>query len=922
LNQIGTFAQTSVGTTLTVTPGNTLSGTASSNYTVIQPTNPMSAAITQRSLTVTGNAVSKTYDKSAYSLGAGSVSYSGFASGEGTANLGGGLSFTGAGTTAVNAGGPYAFIPAGLTSSNYNISYLPGSVTINRANLTVGGLTVSGKTYDGTTTASVNTSGATYTGLLAGDSVTVNITGADFASKNAGTHTVSLTSINGGADAGNYTITASNSLTGTISPAPLTVSAQVKTMTYGANALPNLTYTTTGLVSGDSLSGALATTASPFNGSAGSASGVGTYPISQGTLSAGSNYTLTSFTGGNLTVQPATLTYVAGTATSVYGQTPNVSAGSLSGLVNGDTQAGVTTGSMSFVTTATATSGVGSYAVTGSGLTANNNYTLAQAGGNTTALTISPATLTVTAAAKTMPYGGNALPALTYSFSGLVNGDQISGALTTAATAYNGTAGSGSNAGSYPITQGTVTAGNNYTVSYTGANLTVQPATLRYVAGSATSVYGQTPNVSAGSLSGLVNGDTQAGVTTGSLSFSSAATASTGVGSYAVLGSGLTANGNYTLVQSAGNATALRILPATLTVAADSKSMVYGATALPSLTYTASGLINGDALTGALSTTATVYNGTAGSGSSVGSYPIAQGDLSAGNNYTLSYVGANISVTPAVLTVTGANNTVIYNGQLQTNSGGSYSGQVGSDSFSISGYASGTSSNSAPYVDALTVSPGNNTSLANYSVNYVNGSLEIKPKPATDNLASTLTSSATVIQRQASPTATVSTSTSTIATLTGSAAALDLGGFKVIGATRTGQLQVVFIPNPSLPQITVPVVQLPLTTGLGPLPETVMGQLYLSAGLIPPTTSVNLAPVSNRASDTQLNNSVRVEQTQITTVLANDAPLPTDLTFDPESNTFKLAKGSNLKLPVQVKIQLRQGGSVVSEKLVMLTNEF
>ena len=33
-------------------------------------------------------------------------------------------------------------------------------------------------------------------------------------------------------------------------------------------------------------------------------------------------------------------------------------------------------------------------------------------------------------------------------------------------------------------------------------------------------------------------------------------------------------------------------------------------------------------------------------------------------------------------------------------------------------------------------------------------------------------------------------------------------------------------------------------------------------------------------------------------------------------------KGADIKLPLQVKIQLRQGGSVVSEKLVMLTNEF
>ena len=63
---------------------------------------------------------------------------------------------------------------------------------------------------------------------------------------------------------------------------------------------------------------------------------------------------------------------------------------------------------------------------------------------------------------------------------------------------------------------------------------------------------------------------------------------------------------------------------------ADSLSKVYGA-ALPALTYTYSGLVNGD--------TARVFTGglaTAGDGGSgVGTYPIDQGTLSAGPNYAI-----------------------------------------------------------------------------------------------------------------------------------------------------------------------------------------------------------------------------------------------------------------------------------------------
>ncbi|MCB0188022.1 MAG: hypothetical protein KDE31_27330 [Caldilineaceae bacterium] len=80
-----------------------------------------------------------------------------------------------------------------------------------------------------------------------------------------------------------------------------------------------------------------------------------------------------------------------------------------------------------------------------------------------------PATLTITADDKTRAYG-QANPALTYSVSGLVNGDTaetvLTGALATTATA-------GSPPGSYAIIQGSLAANANYTISFTGATLTV-----------------------------------------------------------------------------------------------------------------------------------------------------------------------------------------------------------------------------------------------------------------------------------------------------------------------------------------------------------------------------------------------------------------------------------------------------------------
>ena len=87
------------------------------------------------------------------------------------------------------------------------------------------------------------------------------------------------------------------------------------------------------------------------------------------------------------------------------------------------------------------------------------------------------------------------------------------------------------------------------------------------------------------------------------------------------------------------------------------------------------------------------------------------------------------------------------------------------------------------------------------------------------------------------------------------------------------------------------------------------------------TTSASQSTTSS-ASEEEKKKNVRVENLQIITVLANDAPLPTQLTFNPDDKSFVVAKGAEVKLPLQVKVQLRLGGSVVSEKLIMLTNEF
>ncbi len=96
-------------------------------------------------------------------------------------------------------------------------------------------------------------------------------------------------------------------------------------------------------------------------------------------------------------------------------------------------------------------------------------------------LGITTAPLAITANAQTKAYG-DADPALTYSATGIVNGvtadgvainDALTGALTRAP---------GENIGAYAITQGNLALSNDYTISFTGSNLTIGTKTITVAA--------------------------------------------------------------------------------------------------------------------------------------------------------------------------------------------------------------------------------------------------------------------------------------------------------------------------------------------------------------------------------------------------------------------------------------------------------
>ena len=140
----------------------------------------------------------------------------------------------------------------------------------------------------------------------------------------------------------NYAFTTFNNGALTVTPAPLTVTANNASMVYGA-AVPALTDLITGFVNGQNNS--VVTGAATITTTATSTSTVAGSPylitITAGTLSA-PNYTFTTFNNGSLTVTPAPLTVTANNASMVYGAAVPALTDVITGFVNGQNSSVVT----------------------------------------------------------------------------------------------------------------------------------------------------------------------------------------------------------------------------------------------------------------------------------------------------------------------------------------------------------------------------------------------------------------------------------------------------------------------------------------------------------------------------------------------------------------------------------------------------
>ncbi len=423
---------------------------------------------------------------------------------------------TGAQATAT----PFAFtVQAQVSTDSSDSATGDGSLSIAPKLLTAS-ITAANKTYDGTTTASITS--ATPVGAVNGDDVSITGGTATFDTKDVGTgKTVTAVGLTlAGAAAADYSISGTATTTANITQLALTPSIIIANKPYDGTTAATISFDSlpTAIATDDvSLTGGTATFASQ---NAGTGIAVTVAGLSL-TGADAANYSITGTASSTANITQLALTPIIGVADKTYDGTTaaTITNGNLPGAIQGD-DVGLTGGTAAF-SSADAGTGI-TVNITGLTLTGTTAGNYSITGTATTTANINPATLTVMADNQSIMLG-SALPTLTATDSGFVNGETLATSDVTGAPALSTTATASSSAGDYPITvtQGTL-ASTNYAFAFVNGTLTIGGLAPTGLALTSSTLYGAvtsptptfTVNATPGStVAFLVNGTSQAPAT-------------------------------------------------------------------------------------------------------------------------------------------------------------------------------------------------------------------------------------------------------------------------------------------------------------------------------------------------------------------------------------------------------------------------
>ena len=507
--------------------------------------------------------------------------------------------------TATSPAGQYDIIVSQGTVTNYNVTYVAGTLTIGLAPLTIAAGTYTKKQGEAMPEFTL-----TYTGFKNGETEDVLITKPTVSTPATvdsapGTYPVNVS----GGEAQNYYITCYGGLLQVIEADHVKVTAKSYTRAYG-DANPTFEYTVEGaeLVGQPTITCA-ATETSP----------VGTYDIivTQGTVT---NYNVT-YVAGTLTITKAPLTIAAGTYTKKQGDPMPEFTLTYTGFKNNETK-DVLTKQPTVSCEATEASAPGEYPVAVSGAEAKN-YQLSYINGKLIVVDADP--VIIMAKSYTRAYGDD-----NPTFEYIVEGAELVGQPTITCAASTT-----SPVGTYDIvvSQGTV---KNYNVTYVAGTLTITKAPLTIAAGTYTKKQGDPMPEFTLTYTGFKNKEKE-DVLTKLPTVSCEATEASEPGEYPVTVSDAEAK-NYEL--SYNNGKLIVIDADAVAIIAKSYTREYGEDN-PTFEYTVEGGILDGTPEITCEATAT---------SPVGTYDIVvkQGTVT---NYNVTYIAGTLTITKAPLTV-------------------------------------------------------------------------------------------------------------------------------------------------------------------------------------------------------------------------------------------------------------------------------
>ncbi|MBK6590660.1 MAG: Ig-like domain repeat protein [Acidobacteria bacterium] len=660
-------------------------------------------------------------------------SYTGFVLSQGPGDLTAQPSCTTSYTQSSSAAGsPYSTSCSGGVSGNYDFAPTNGTVTVNKA-----ALTVTASSHTVTFGDAAPTVTPSYSGFVLSQGP-ANLTTAPTCST---TYTAGSTAANspyssscGGGVSDNYSFSYTGG-TVAVDKAMLTVTASSHAVTFG-DAAPNVTPAYSGFVLSQGPANLATAPTCSTTYTAGSTAANSPYTSSCGG-GVSDNYSFT-YTGGTVAVDKAILTVTASSHTVTFGDAAPTVTPSYSGFVLSQGPANLSTAPTCSTTYAAGSTAANSPYPTACVGGVSSNYSFSYTNGS---VTVGKATLTVTASSHTVFYG-SLVPTITPSYAGFVLGQNAASLVTrpTCSTTYLYGTGVAD-----PLSSTTCSGGvsPNYAFVYVNGAVTVTKTnTATYVATLINPpVYGQTLTATA-TITAVAPGG---GTPQGTVSFFDGATPIVGCQDVPVTPLGAATCSSNTLAagvnksisaQYSGNsnynpsngATTQTIGKATLNVTASSHTVTYG-DAAPSITSTITGFALGETIVNITPPTcSTTY--AQGSPVSGSQYPATcSGAVSA--NYNFNYAGGYVTVNKKALTVTADNKLRTYgaaNPPFTATIAGFVLGQnqgtsdlTGSPLLTTTATSS-SSVNGGPYT--ITASLGTLNS-GNYSFNFINGQLTI-----------------------------------------------------------------------------------------------------------------------------------------------------------------------------------------------------